>query len=75
MGFAEVDSDTLLAVRRNLLRGLDRVAEHAAAGTLHVVPAGGYTPPAASGWLTVALLDQVNAELRARSGAAVVPAR
>lgn len=69
MGFG--DADTLRAVRRNLLRGLDRVAEHADAGTVHVIPAGGSTPPAASGWLVVILLELVDAELAARDGVAV----
>lgn len=74
MGFAEADRATLLAVRRNLLSGLDGLVRHAEAGTLHATADGAHSPPVASGWLAVALLDQVNAELRARSGAAVVPA-
>lgn len=75
MGIAEADTDTLLALRRNLLRGLDWVAEHAATGTLHTVPAGRSTPPAASGWLVVILLELVDAELAARVPVAAVPAR
>jgi hypothetical protein len=74
MGFAEADRATLLAVRRNLVHGLNRLAEHVDAGTLHTTADGANSPPVASGWLIVALLDQVNAELRVRSGAAVVPA-
>lgn len=74
MGFAEADRETLLTLRGNLLRGLDRVAAHAAAGTLYEVPPGAATPPAASGWLMTILLEQVNAELREREvSAAVVP--
>ena len=66
MGFAEADRATLLVVRRNLLHGLSRLAEHAAAGTLYATADGAHSPPVASGWLAVALLDQVNAELHAR---------
>lgn len=75
MGFASADTRELLTLRRNLLHGLDQVVEHAAAGTLHVTPAGALMPPAASGWLVVILLEQVEAELAARVPAAVVPAR
>jgi hypothetical protein len=66
MGFADADRETLLAIRGNLLRGLDQLAPRAAAGTLHVIADGAHTPPAASGWLMTILLEQVNAELRQR---------
>lgn len=73
MGFAEADRDTLLAIRRNLLHGLNELARHAEAGTLHDTADGAHSPPVASGWLTVALLDQVNAELYARQPVAATP--
>lgn len=72
MEWSDVDQATLLVLRRNLLHGLDQLVPHAAAGTLDVVPAGGSTPPAASGWLMMILLEQVNAELRERDTPAVV---
>lgn len=74
MGFAEADRETLLAVRGNLLRGLDTLAAHVRADTLHVVPKGASTPPAASGWLMVVLLEDLTAQVCERFGAAAVPA-
>jgi hypothetical protein len=75
VGFADADRETLLVVRRNLLHGLNELARHADAGTLYATADGAHSPPVASGWLIVVLLDQVNAELHSRPGAAVVPAR
>jgi hypothetical protein len=71
MAFADQPTEVLLALRSNLRRGLDLVAGHAAAGTLHAIPPGGSTPPAQSGWLTLVLLEQVEAELAARDLARV----
>jgi hypothetical protein len=68
-GFEHASLATLLALRRNLLRGLDNVAACLAAGTFHTLRPKGSAPPAQSGHLTLALLDGVNAELVARSRA------
>lgn len=65
-GFEQASSATLRAVRDNLLAGLDRVADHLAAGTFHQVGPKGAAPPAQSGCLTLALLAGVNTELKRR---------
>jgi hypothetical protein len=62
-GFQRYPTDVLLRIRRNLLAGLDRVAEHAAAGTLHVIPEGKSSPPIQAGQLTLILLNAIDAEL------------
>jgi hypothetical protein len=63
MSLATAPTEVLWAIRRNLLRGLDRVAEHAAAETLNEIPAGKSSPPVQSGQLTLALLAAVDAVL------------
>lgn len=62
-GFRRYPTDVLLRVRANLLAGLDLVAEHAAAGTLHTIPDGKSSPPVQAGQLTLILLGAVDAEL------------
>jgi len=66
MSLATTPTDVLLTIRENLLKGLDRVAEHITAGTLDVIPAGKSSPPAQSGQLTLVLLSAVDAELTTR---------
>ncbi len=66
MSLATTPTDVLRVIRQNLLRGLDRVAEHIAAGTVNEIPAGKSSPPAQSGQLTLILLSAVDAELTTR---------
>lgn len=66
MSFATSPTEVLLAVRLNLLRGLDRVAEHIEADTFHDVPSGKSSSPAQAGQLTLVLLSTVDAELSTR---------
>lgn len=65
-GFARASTDTLLATRANLLKGLDKVVDHLDAGTLHAIGKKGAASPAELGWLTLGLLRQVDKELRKR---------
>ncbi len=62
-GFQPYPTSVLVRVRTNLLAGLDRVAAHAAAGTLHTIPEGKSSPPVQAGQLTLILLDAIDAEL------------
>lgn len=62
---------TLVALRDNLLAGLDRVADAARSGDLHRVGKKGQAPPAQSGCLTLVLLVAVNDALVARGHATV----
>jgi hypothetical protein len=66
-GFAAADTATLEIIRSNLLGGLDKVVESLDAGTFHTVGPKGSAPPAQSGHLTLALLDEVEAELERRA--------
>jgi hypothetical protein len=65
-GFEHTSTAALETIRGNLLRGLDAVAGHLAAGTFHTCGPKGSAPPSQSGLLTLALLNGVNAELAAR---------
>jgi hypothetical protein len=65
-GFGHVPTETLVAIRANLVAGLDLVAAHVKAGTFHDIPVGKSAPPSQSGQLTLALLEQVDAELDRR---------
>lgn len=66
-GFAAAPTSALLAVRRNLLAGLDRVAASLDAGTFTTRRPNGSAPPSESGHLTLALLDGVDRELERRN--------
>lgn len=68
MGFADSSTAALLAIRENLLGGLDLVAGHVAAGTFTTVGSKGSAPPCQSGQLTMVLLAGVDAELAVRNG-------
>lgn len=69
MSLATTPTDVLWTIRQNLLRGLDRVDEHIAAGTFEDVPAGKSCSPAQFGRLTLILLSAVDAELTTRENA------
>lgn len=64
-GFADATTETLRVIRANLLRGLDLVADHIQAGTLHDL-AGKSSTPAEGGHLTLALLNGLDVELSRR---------
>ena len=68
-GFSALGTKQLRDLRRNLLRGLDRVADHLDAGTFHQVGPNGEAPPSESGHLTLLLLRKVDAELESRRAA------
>jgi hypothetical protein len=68
MGFADASTETLRTIRTNLLGGLDLVAAHTDAGTLHTIAPGKASPPIQAGQLTRILLDSVDAELAQRIG-------
>ena len=67
MGFADAPTAVLVAVRENLLNGLDLVAKHITAGTFSVIAPGRASPPSQSGHITLALLRGVDAELARRN--------
>lgn len=59
--FAEKSTETLLILRENMLKGLDKVVEHIENGTLDVGdPETKTNPPRAGGQLTLMLLGEVN---------------
>lgn len=63
----EWSTENLLSIRENLLKGLDKVAEHVQNGTLDVGdPEKKINPPRAGGELTLMLLTRVNNELHER---------
>jgi hypothetical protein len=66
MHFTEVSTDALWVVRSNLLRGLERVADHIEAGTHHDVPEGHSVSVAEFGCFILALLVEVDHELASR---------
>jgi hypothetical protein len=60
-GLTRAKTEHLLVIRDNLLKGLDKVAEHIENGTLDVGdPANKVNPPRAGGELTLMLLARVN---------------
>lgn len=65
-GFKKASTETLLIVRDNMLKGLEKVAEHIEAGTLDVSPGEKQNPPRAGGELTLLLLTVVNSILDER---------
>jgi hypothetical protein len=66
MHFTAVSTEALWVVRRNLLKGIDRVAEHIDAGTQHDVPDGHEVSAAEFGCFILALLVEVDHELASR---------
>lgn len=65
-GLASAKTEHLLVIRENLLKGLDKVAEHVDNGTLDVSPGPKVNPPRAGGTLTLLLLTIVNSILDER---------
>lgn len=65
-GFARAETETLLAIRANLLRGLDTVVKHMDAGTLHTIGEKRASSPAEAGRITLGLLGQIDKELERR---------
>jgi hypothetical protein len=68
-GWERYTTAVLETTRARLLSGLDLVAGHVDAGTQHVIGHKGEAPPTQSGWLTLILLDGVDAELARRETA------
>lgn len=66
MGWTDVATGTLRTIRGNLLRGLVAVHAHMIAGTVHVIQPGKSSSPAHAGYITLILLDGVEAELARR---------
>jgi hypothetical protein len=65
-GWNTVSTETLELLRNNLIQGLKKVAAHIAAGTFEEIPPGKSSPPSQSGQLTLALLNEIEAELADR---------
>lgn len=59
-GLTRAKTEHLLVIRDNLLKGLDKVAEHLDNGTLDVSPGEKQNPPREGGTLTLMLLAKVN---------------
>lgn len=59
-GLEKASTKSLVALRDNLLKGLDKVAEHVDNGTLDVSPGPKVNPPRAGGQLTLMLLGTIN---------------
>ena len=59
-GLSRAKTEHLLVLRDNLLKGLEKVAEHIDAGTLDVSPGEKQNPPRSGGQLTLLLLITVN---------------
>jgi hypothetical protein len=65
-GVERASDETLLAIRDNLLRGLDLIAKSLVDGTFKTVGKKGAAPPSQAGQLTLGMLVSVNNELVAR---------
>jgi hypothetical protein len=63
---SEVSTESLLEIQSNLLKGLENVAGHLAAGTFEVSKKEGSAPPSQSGWLGLILLLNIEDELECR---------
>lgn len=66
MGWDQYSTETLLKIHANLRQGLDKVAEHAEAGTLEVFPKGKASTPLVAGYTTFLLYEGVEEELKRR---------
>lgn len=66
-GWTSAPTETLLATRANLLRGLRRVYDHLIAGDVHDIHPGHSSSPATAGSVTWFLLEGCEAELRRRN--------
>lgn len=65
-GFSSKDTQTLLKIRENLLRGLDGVAASLEDGTFNTPREKGASPPSQSGFMTLGLLLAVQEVLTER---------
>lgn len=66
-GFETATTDTLIAIRSNLLTGLERVEQAIADGTFTTVGPKGSAPPSQSGQTTLALLIALDEEIATRA--------
>jgi hypothetical protein len=66
-GWAQAQTETLLATREDLLGGLKLVWDHMQAGDAHVIHEGHSTRPIDAGVITLALLEGCEAELTRRN--------
>lgn len=69
-GWADATTESLTVIRGNLLAGLARVAEHAAAGTLMDIPPKRASSAAEAGHTTLRLLVRLDEELAHRTNQA-----
>jgi hypothetical protein len=65
-GFEDVSTETLEKIQKNLISGLDKVAETIKNGTFKKLGPKGESSPAEFGHVTLALLNGVTAELQSR---------
>lgn len=65
-GFATATTETLLTIRENFFRGLDRAVEHMDAGTLHVIAEKRSSTPAEAGRNILGMLTRLDEELAGR---------
>lgn len=65
-GLENEDTETLLIIEANLLRGLDLVAASLDDGTFDVAREKGSAPPSEGGQITLGMLRTVRAELATR---------
>lgn len=65
-GFGDTETDVLLGIRDNLIKGFELLGRHEAAGTFHVSKKEGSASPAVAGWLTMVFLLGIEDELETR---------
>lgn len=65
-GFSQYETETLLTIRENLLRNLERVGETIEAGSFHKVRVKGGASPAQFGRVILGLLVSMQEELDER---------
>jgi hypothetical protein len=65
-GLEHVPTESLVVVRANLLKGLDKVADHVDNGTVMVAKDEKSVPPLVAGQMTYMMLGILDAELVSR---------
>lgn len=65
-GFSKYETETLLTIRKNLLRNLEGIGKTIEAGSFHTVRVKGGSPPSQFGHLVLALLESLQEELDER---------
>lgn len=65
-GWTNATTEMLLATRERLLHGLKLVHDHVAAGDAHEIHPGHSSAPIQAGFITLILLEGVEAELTRR---------